>query len=255
MKQQRQVVIVCENPYYRTVFRATLVEAGFTVNDQVEAAELESHLRGASGTDLLLIDRNLKDASATQLLQQVTGSDAMPPGMRAVCLVKRSTGSRFIEELQTAGFAGAIALESTPEQIVFRVNDLIFTDAVKQRKNLRAAVSIPARAVCGNRTFIGRVVSLSKHGLYLKSDEQATMDDLIRISLALPGEDGSPGPTMELDGKVTITKSGSGPEDVSFGSGMVVIFQDPSSELKQLLNEYVAGELAGQRVRGESGAG
>lgn len=243
MDRNRQVVIVSENSYHRTVFRETLIEAGYSVDDQVTAEGLEEYLRSAPATDLLLLDRELVDITAEQLLRHVRASGATPPGLRCVCLVSGPMGSADLDELKAAGFAGSIPLNATPEQIVFRVNDLIFSEAVERRKNLRAPVSIPAEMVLEEQPFEGLIVSLSKHGLYLKSARSLPLKSLIELRFTLPPGSPAGGRRIELAGRVTLVKSRTGPEDIYFGPGMVVIFENPESSLQDLLDEFVAGEL------------
>lgn len=247
MDQQRQVIIVSENSYHRAVFRETLIEAGFWVNDQVTADDLEEYLRGAPETNLLLLDRDLVQVKAEQLLRQVRASGATPPGLRCVCLVSRPVGSGDLEELKAAGFAGSIPLHATPEQIVFRVNDLIFSEAVERRKNLRAPVSIPVELILEGQLSEGVIISLSKHGLFLKTARSLPLDSVVDLKFTLPPGSRGGGRRMELTGRVTLVKGRTGPEDIYFGPGMVVIFEEPEISLQGVLDEFVAGELENLR--------
>lgn len=243
MDRKRHVIIVSENPYYRAVFRETLVDAGFSVDDQVTAPGLEERLRLAQATSLLLLDGDLTDTTAPQLLRQIYQSGVAPPNLRTVCLVDRNVNSYGLGELKDAGFSGIIPLNATPELIVFRVNDLIFSEEVKQRRNLRAPVSITAEVRLGNELVKGMIVSLSKHGLFLKSKQPMEVNRQIELTFTLPPDSRGAGRRLTVPGRVTLVKGKTGPEDIYFGPGMVVIFDNPNTSMLELLDEFVAGEL------------
>ncbi len=243
MDGQRHVIIVSENPYYRTVYRETLAEAGFSVEDQVSPVELAEHLRRSPEINLLLLEQDLEETNAVQLLRELNEAGAEYPSMRTVCLVEQSVGSRALEELKSAGFSGVIPLDATPELIVFRVNDLIFSEEVKQRKNIRAPVSIRAQVQLGNELSEGLIISLSKQGLFLKSKLPLAVNSQIVLDFTLPKEGRGGGTRLQIPGRVTLVKGSTGPEDIYFGPGMVVIFEELETEILELLDDFVAGEL------------
>lgn len=243
MDGQRHVIIVSENPYYRAVYRETLAEAGFAVDDQVSPEELAERIQQTQNTNLLLLEQDLSETTAVQLLQELNDAGVAHPNLRTVCLVGQSVGSRALSELKAAGFSGVIPLDATPELIVFRVNDLIFSEEVKQRKNLRTPVSIPAEVRLDNQISEGLIISLSKQGLFLKSKRPLAVNSLIELTFTLPGETRGNGTRLQIPGRITLVKGSTGPVDIYFGPGMVVIFEKPDVRIVELLDDFVASEL------------
>jgi len=243
MDRQRHVVIVSENPYYRAVFRETLVEAGFVVDDQVSAEGLANHLRRTPGTSLLLVDNDLSSASSSELLLQLNDSNTAPPHLRAVCLVGRPPDSTAMQQIRSAGFDGVIPIDATPELILFRVNDLIFAEEAKQRKNLRAPVAIDAEVLSGKEQTRGIIISLSKHGLFLKSEKLRPAGSTLELTFTLPEDGCGAGRRLTVPGRVNLVKEFEGAEDIYFGPGMVVIFESPNASIMDLIDDFVAGEL------------
>lgn len=243
MEPQRRVIIISENAYYRAVFRETLSEAGFLVNDTITAENLSDYLETIRDAALLLIEQDLDAGSADELLAQVNSEGATAPGMSSVCLLNRPVRPGELESLKTVGFAGSIQLSATPEQIIFRINDLIFSEAVKQRKNLRAPVSIPAELVIDGQRAEGLVASLSKQGLFIKTNRAFPVNSAIDLKFTLPPSQGTGPQPVEVSGRVNLVKGRTGPEDITFGPGMVVIFDILEAGLKMILDEFVAGEL------------
>lgn len=243
MDRQRHVVIVSENPYYRAVFRETLVEAGFVVDDQVSAGGLEDHLRRTPETSLLLVDNDLSDISSADLLRRSIEAGAAPRHLRSVCLVGRPPDRTEMQRIRSAGFDGVIPIDATPELIVFRVNDLIFAEAVKRRKNSRAPVSIEAEVRADGTKIRGIIVSLSKHGLFLKSQEPLPAGTSLELTFTLPAESGGTGRRLTVPGRVNLVKELEGAEDIYFGPGMVVIFESPNDSIMDLIDDFVAGKL------------
>jgi hypothetical protein len=73
-----------------------------------------------------------------------------------------------------------------PEKTLFRISSVIFSDSPK-RKNQRAVVFIPVKCSHQNKNFDALSYSLSKEGIFLKTDETIDTDKELTITFSLPG--------------------------------------------------------------------
>jgi len=95
----------------------------------------------------------------------------------------------------------------------------------------------------GKEQTRGIIISLSKHGLFLKSEKLRPAGSTLELTFTLPEDGCGAGRRLTVPGRVNLVKEFEGAEDIYFGPGMVVIFESPNASIMDLIDDFVAGEL------------
>ena len=110
----------------------------------------------------------------------------------------------MFKRLRTLGTAGLITKALNPEQVIHKVNRILFPD-MEPWRTARVPISIPVDCTVGSDSFTGRLLNINAGGLFLHTTEELQKDTKIELKFTLPGYD-----TMKLNGVVDWYKGFSG---------------------------------------------
>lgn len=126
-----------------------------------------------------------------------------------------------LDELRRCGVAGLVDKSAIPEQLAFRVNEIVHAEAVSRRRHARAPVFFPVDLDAAGEVSGEYALNLSVGGMLITSTRPLDPNTPVRVRFRLPGQDRS----VEASGRVIYRKRGAddGPDHVG-------VFFDPLDE-------------------------
>ena len=170
-----------------------------------------------------------------ELLEWLNG--ALPVKPPILSITSPRDISNNLEYLKKLGVCGVITKGFSPEQIVYRVNRLLFGNKVSNREDARVPVSIPLDYTIGEESFTSSLLNISSTGLFLYTKKELMPGTSLQIKFLLAGAERA----IALKGTVRWSTKPSGGEDYFYGAG--VIFTSISDEDKEIVGKFVRDEL------------
>lgn len=236
-RDSRTVLIADDSVFFRSKLSDILVEAGHRVRLVKDGRELIEELKiDAAGIDLLMLDLQMPDMDGFGVLDWIDRN-----GLKGKFPVLVITGvyepGDVMERLKGLGADGLMTKGLTPEQIIFRVNRLLFPDKASAGKpRLRVPVSIPADFSVGEAVRTGYLLNLSETGAFLNTRAELLAGAVLRLRFSVPG---SPG---VIEARATVKWSTSDVSSKTLFGGYGVMFISISDEDLAFLKEFISGE-------------
>jgi DNA-binding response OmpR family regulator len=146
--------------------------------DAIRVLRTEGHRLSLVLTDLLLPRR-----SGFQVARE-----ALEAGIEAPVLVMTGLydDMRDIHALRTLGVRGWIHKSVPFDQLLFRVNSLLWPATANERRSSRVAVSVPVQFRLDERVHYATSFNLSATGVYVRTPEPVMPGAEIEVALSLP---------------------------------------------------------------------
>lgn len=218
-----------------TTLESILKHWGYRVVACTKASTLTQLLREIS-PDLLLVGQDLLAAGGDELRQLVTTrtTDAGCPLILIEGLTQETTTPLRHETL-------GLPLD------LFTLFSLVQPHLEKiPRRNLRLAVKLPGLLCRGDSCLLAEVVSLSSHGLFIKSPLRTEVGEKLRVVLPLMGMKQE----VEIDGKVLYSiRPGTDNNYLQgFGLGFSTAAPEQINALQSFIESKVLGEVTERHI-------
>jgi uncharacterized protein (TIGR02266 family) len=234
-KDSKQILVAADDEFYRVKLGYILTQAGheaMCVNDG--RGVIEKLKNDGDGFDLLILDLQMPRVDGYKVLEWMRDNNLT--GRFPVLAVTSAYDSAHIfKRLKTLGTAGLITKASSPEQVIHKVNRILFPD-MEPRGNPRVPISIPVDCTVERDSFTGRLLNINAGGLFLSTTEELQRDTKIQLIFTLPGYN-----SMKLNGVVKWYKGFSG--EKHFFSGAGITFLDLSQTAQEVLGQFMKREL------------
>ena len=234
-KDSKRILVADDDELFRVKLGYILTKAGHEakcVNDG--RGVIEELKNDGDGFDLLILDLQMPRVDGYEVLEWMRDNN-----LTGRFPVLANTGvydpTHMLKRLKTLGTAGLITKALSPEQVIHKVNNLLFQD-MESREKPRVPISIPVYCTVGSYSFTGRLLNINAGGFFLSTTEELQRDTNIQLIFTLPSYD-----TMKLSGVVKWYKGYSG--EKSFYSGAGITFLDLSQEAHEVLGQFVKIEL------------
>lgn len=236
-KDSKNILIADDSVFFRTKLSDILVEAGHKVKFAKDGAEVISEI-GIDGSwiNLLILDLQMPNVDGFGVLKWINEN-----GYRGRFPILSVTGvyepAEVIEKLKSLGASGLMTKGFTPEQIIYRINRLLFADKTGQRAIApRVPVSLPVDFTVGDNTRTGFLLNLSESGTFLHTKVDLLPGTLVYLRFSLPGAS----QVFDVKGIVRWTTGESSSKTMFGGSG--VMFTTISAQDQQAIKDFVASE-------------
>lgn len=238
-KQAKNILIADDSLFFRVKLSDIFCEAGHHVrlahNGTQAIKEIENN---PEGIDLLVLDLQMPHVDGFGVLEWISKGD-FKGKFPVLAITSVFEPSEVTERLKQLGAIGLMTKGFTPEQIVFRVNRILFADvrAGRQEHSVRVPVSIPMDYLHGDAVKTGFLLNLSESGTFLHTREDLLVGSMITLRFSLPGINR----VFEVKGFVRWST-----EDISKGmlfGGSGIMFTSLTDEEKVLLRDFVSAEL------------
>lgn len=235
-RDSRTVLVADDSVFFRTKLSDILVEAGHKVRLVKDGRELIGELKiDASGIDLLMLDLQMPDMDGFSVLDWISQN-----GLKGRFPVLVITGAyepgEVMEKLKSLGADGLMTKGLTPEQIIFRVNRLLFPEKASGKPRLRVPVSIPADFSVGEIVKTGYLLNLSETGAFLNARAELLAGAVLRLRFSVPGS------SRVIETRATVKWSTSDVSTKTLFGGYGVMFTSISDEDLNVLREFISGE-------------
>jgi len=237
-KDSKRILVADDSIFFRTKLSDILVEAGHKVKFAKDGRELIKEISiDAGGVDLLMLDLQMPDIDGFGVLNWLSEN-----GLKGRFPVLVITGvyepGDIMERLRSLGASGLMTKGLTPEQIIFRVNRLLFPEKVAQgQPRMRVPVSLPVDFTLGDITRTGFLLNLSETGAFLNTKAELLTGAMVRLMFQLPGA------ARLLDVKATVKWSTVEVATKTLFGGYGLMFTSASDEDISLMRTFIEAEV------------
>lgn len=243
-KDSKSILIADDSIFFRTKLSDILIEAGHKVRFAKDGREVLNEIKiDSSGIDLLVLDLQMPDIDGFGVLKWLEDN-----GYKEKFPVLVITGvyepSNVMENLRRLGAAGLMTKGATPEQIIFRVNRILFPD--KASKGIsprdRVPVSLPVDFSIGDNKQTGFLLNLSETGTFLHTKADILVGAMVHLKFSLPGMNKFLENSM-LDLKGIVQWSTAEVASKTLFGGYGIMFTSLSEADQEAIRNFVATEL------------
>ena len=233
----KNIFIADDSVFFRTKLSDILVEAGHRVRFAKDGREVLSELRiDSTGIDLLMLDLQMPEIDGFGVLKWLNEN-----GLRGKFPVLVITGVyepvHVMEQLRGLGAAGLMTKGSTPEQIIFRVNRILFPDKIQRGSpRERVPVSLPVDFLLGDIIRTGFLLNLSTNGAFLHTKEELLTGALVHLRFTLPGA------KRVMDVKGIVKWSTEEVASKTLFGGYGIMFTTVTDEDQEALKSFITAE-------------
>ncbi len=236
VKEAKNILVAGDSVLFKTKLSDILSEIGHKIWIGKNGWEVLRKIKETSGKlDLLILDMQNVNINGYKILEWLNGGLVVKPPILTI------TGAYDIfhnlEYLKQLGVNGVLKKESSPEQIIFRVNRLLFSGKISDREEPRVPISIPLDFSVGGKSHTSFLLNISASGLFLYTKEALLPGTLLQIKFVLPGAK----EVMELKGIVRWSTNLDINE--SYFNGVGVFFTYISDKDKKTIRRFVHEEL------------
>lgn len=237
-KDSKNILIADDSIFFRTKLSDILVEAGHRVRFAKDGREVINEIKiDSSGIDLVILDLQMPDIDGFGVLKWINEN-----GYKGKFPVLAITGiyepGNVLEELKKLGATGLMSKGYSPEQIIFRVNRILFPDkAQKGNPRERVPVSIPVDFRLGDITRTGFLLNLSETGTFLHTKAELLTGAMLQLTFNLPNSD------KIIEAKGIVKWSTSEVASKTLFGGYGVMFTSIPDDHMESLKSFVDSEI------------
>jgi CheY-like chemotaxis protein len=178
-------ILLCEDdPAYGEALGDLLRREGHAVHHVTDGEAAIACVREmGERLDLVLCDLLLPKRTGFEVVKEVRDLDL---GVAVLAMTSVYENMREIHALRGLGVSGYVHKSTPFEQLLFRINNMLFPCTDNQRGNYRVAVSIPVQFKRDTFVSYGTSYNLSITGVYVRSPEPVVIGGAIEMALSLP---------------------------------------------------------------------
>ena len=237
-KDAKNILIADDSVFFRTKLSDILLEAGHNVRFARDGREVINELKeDPGGVDLLILDLQMPDIDGFGVLKWIKENDNRG-GFPVLVVTGVYEPGSVMERLRGLGASGLVTKGFTPEQMIFRVNRILYpAKHVEGMPRTRVPVSIPADFTVGDLTRTGYLLNISETGVFLHTKTELLTGTRLTLKFSLPGI----GKIFELKGVVKWSTGEAAPKTLFGGSG--IMFTSVELEDQDFLRDFVDAEV------------
>lgn len=235
-QDSKSVLVVDDDQFFRTKLSDILTGAGHRVRLAADGQEAIDEIRKDPAIDLLLLDLKMPNVDGFGVLQWIRENKYH--NIPVLVITGIDEPGSVMYDLKNMGADGLITKNFTPEQLIFRINKIIFNEKIIHGvPRVRVPVFISADFAVGGINSIGAVLNLSETGLFLHTSSELLPGTLLNIRFSLPGQEH----VIDVKGIVRWTTGDSSPNTIFGGSG--IMFTSISQPDVNIIGRFVADEI------------
>ena len=236
-KDAKTIIVADDSEFFRVKLSDVLTEAGHKVRIVKDGAELIKEIRiNPNGIDMILLDLQMPNMDGFGVLEWINNN-----GLRGKFHILAITGvyeiTQVVDRLKELGAEGLMTKAFTPEEIVFRVNTILFPHKVIRRGEPRIPISLPVDFSVGEVSSTGYLLNMSEAGLFLHTRKTLFPGTNLHMRFALPGSNR----LLDIKGIVKWCTQISGEKSLFGGAG--IQFVHPAPDDQKIIREFVQAEL------------
>lgn len=242
-QDSKNIIIADDSVFFRTKLSDILVEAGHKVSFARDGKDLIEKIRADNKSiNLLLLDLQMPVVDGFGVLKWVKENGVA--GRFPVLVVTGAfEAASIITKLHGLGASGFMTKVATPEQIIFRVNSLLFPNKNSHRSlAARVPISMPVDFTKGDDSMqSGYIQNIGEGGTFLHTNARFANGTKLRLRFLLPGIV----TLFNLNATVEwSTYDNPGNKTLFAGYGMM--FNELTQDERNVLKNFVIAEMAKQ---------
>jgi len=238
-RDSKNILIADNNVLFRTKLSEMLVEAGHKVRFAKDGREVLNEIgTDSKRLDLLMLDLQMPEIDGFGVLKWID-ENGFKGRFPVLVISGVHEPVHVMERLKEFGATGLMTKDSTPEQMIFRVNRMLFSEKIQHGgPRGRVPVSLPVDFVLGDVVKTGALLNLSETGTFLHTKDELFVGSLIRLKFTLPN---SGGRLLDLKGIVKWSTNDVASKTLFGGYG--VMFTSFTEEEQAVLKGFVDSEI------------
>ncbi len=234
----KNILVADDSLFFRIKLSDILIEAGHKVALAGDGADLIEKLKAdGRNPDLLILDLQMPVIDGFGVLKWI-GENGLKDKFPVLAITGVYEPAHVLESLKTLGAAGFMSKDLSPEQIVFRVNRLLFFDKNTRRALAeRVPVTIPVDFTYGETAKSGIIINLSEGGAFLHTRVELLKGTSLHLKFTLPGSE----KVLNVSSIVRWFPYEIVSRIIFCGYG--IMFTSMSTEDQGLLNDFISSEV------------
>ncbi len=234
----KNIVVADDSLFFRIKLSDILTEAGHGVMLVKDGDDCIARIKEDAGKiDLLILDLQMPHIDGFGVLKWI-GENGFRDRFPVLAITGVYEPNHVLESLKNLGATGFMSKDLSPEQIIFRVNRLLFVDKRASRTlSERVPISIPVDFTYGEDTKSGVIINLSEGGAFLHTKEELIKGAVIHLMFSLPQRP----KVVRITGIVRWFPFELLSKIIFCGYG--IMFTSVEQEDQEALNDFIAAEL------------
>ena len=237
-KDSKNIIVADDSEFFRVKLSDILTEAGHKVSVVNDGKELIKVIQiNPNGIDMILLDLQMPNMDGLGVLEWIRDNN-LRGKFHILVITGAYEATSVLVRLKELGAEGLVTKAFTPEEIVFRVNKILFPPKEEaQRSSPRVPISLPVDFSIGEITDTGYLLNLSEVGLFLHTKKNLPPGAKLHLRFTLPGSN----KLLNLRGVVQWCTQTSGEKSLFGGAGIQFISFAPEDQ--NMIKEFVHNEL------------
>jgi uncharacterized protein (TIGR02266 family) len=237
-KNSKNILLADDSSFFRLKLSTILSEAGHRVTFASDGREVIKKIQAnPDGIDLLILDLLMPHIDGFAVLEWMKENGHL--GRFPVLAV---TGvyepGEVVGRLTALGADGFMTKAFPPEEIVYRINRLLFTEKTDERSaDKRIPISVPVDYTVNDTSYTGFILNISTTGIFLHTMIGILPETVVRLKFSLPGSDR----VFDVEGIVKWSTSLSTSKGLFIGAG--IKFASLTEEESETVKRFVVEEI------------
>jgi uncharacterized protein (TIGR02266 family) len=237
-KNSKNILLADDSSFFRLKLSTILSEAGHRVTFASDGREVIKKIQAnPDGIDLLILDLLMPHIDGFAVLEWMKENGHL--GRFPVLAV---TGvyepGEVVGRLTALGADGFMTKAFPPEEIVYRINRLLFSEKTDERSaDKRIPISVPVDYTVNDTSYTGFILNISTTGIFLHTMIGILPETVVRLKFSLPGSDR----VFDVEGIVKWSTSLSTSKGLFIGAG--IKFASLTEEESETVKRFVVEEI------------
>lgn len=238
--ENKRILVADDNEAVRIMLEDILNEAGYKVSTSQDGQETFEALQ-RDAFDVVILDLLMPHKSGFEILEWLKGQKSRPT---VIVLTGIFRSPKEIERLRLLGAKGYIYKSAPVEEILFRVNRVLFPQGSDTRKYPRVPVNISVEYRLNSRWHQAYSSTLSGNGLFIRTINPPEQGSPIYVKFVLP----EAGKMVHAEGTVVWSNEYDVASRKTSFPGMGIEFQKINDSDRKEIMDYIRGQLEKEHV-------
>ncbi len=234
-QEKKRILVADDNLAVRIMLEDILSEAGYEITT-AEDGQQTFDLLGREKFDLLILDLLMPHKSGFEILEWL---DKQSKALTVLVLTGIFRSPKEIERLRKLGAKGYIYKSAPVEEILYRVNNVLFPISNDTRKYPRIPVNFSIEFRTNSKWHQAYTATLGGGGLFIRTVNPPEMGTRIAVKFRIPDV----GKTFEAEGTVVWSNEYNPDNKKTTLPGMGIRFDVIKKEDSKEINGYIMNRL------------
>jgi uncharacterized protein (TIGR02266 family) len=238
--RKKKILVADDTLFFRSMLEDLLLGAGFEVATASDGEEALKKIEGESpGFDLVILDLLMPKKSGFDVIREVRKDpgDVVTP---ILVITEYYTEESEIKKIREIGASGYLTKSSRPDEIMFRVKNILYPAKEDLRRHVRIPCEFPVTFEAENAAYQGRSYSLSSGGIFIITTDLPRVKTLIKLRFWLPSTER----VVQCTGQVVWRKEHLPDSIFTHPPGIGVAFLDMKEEDRATVCEYISSQIS-----------